>query len=168
MKSLPLVSRHSVSPLISTRLQPGEEKLGRLKPLQRFPKPAIPLKCSLDFLHPAEAVTTQGSDRRRLGGSRRGKSERAFHTPAFGSPFSDHLALRKMHAAAPFGRSEPPRRRRSYGIVTAEDNARNNAKNRRFRATTDSMCSICGRPESAGNPPPAAVSHPRPRVPRWG
>ena len=38
----------------------------------------------------------------------------------FGSPCSEHSALRKMRASAPFGRVEPPGRRRSCCIVTAQ------------------------------------------------
>ena len=71
-------------------------------------------------VHRVSAVTMQLADRRRLGGSRRGKPARSIRTSTFGSLFSEHIALRKMRAAAPFGRCEPPRRRRSYCIVTAQ------------------------------------------------
>ena len=60
------------------------------------------------------------AERRRLGGARRGQSARAMHTPHFGSPFREDFERWKMRASAPFGRGEPPRRRRSYCIVTAE------------------------------------------------
>ena len=48
----------------------------------------------------SEAVTMHGSERRRLGGSRRGKSARAIHTSSFGSPVSEYFALRKRRASA--------------------------------------------------------------------
>ena len=69
---------------------------------------------------PDSAGTMQLADRRRLGGSRRAKSARAIRTSTFDSPFSEPISLRKMRASAPFGRCEPPRRRRSYCMVTAE------------------------------------------------
>ena len=59
----------------------------------------------------------QLADRRRLGGSRREQSARAIRTSTFDSPFGERISLRKMRASAPFGRCEPPRRRRSYCIV---------------------------------------------------
>ena len=62
----------------------------------------------------------QLADRRRLGGSRREQSARAIRTATFDSPFSEHISLRKMRASAPFGRCEPPRRRRSYCMDSAE------------------------------------------------
>ena len=63
--------------------------------------------------------TMQLADRRRPGGSRRWKSGRSILTHAFGSPFSESFALAKALAPAPFGRCEPPRRRRSYCMVSA-------------------------------------------------
>ena len=77
------------------------------------------------------AGTMQLADRRRLGGSRREQSARAIHTPYFGLAFREDFARWKRHAAAPFGRCEPPRRRRSYCIVTAQASAP-----RRFARTT--------------------------------
>ncbi len=65
----------------------------------------------------------QLADRRRLGGSRRGKSARAIRARTVGSPFREHFERRKMPAAASFGRWEPPRRRRSDCIVTVERGA---------------------------------------------
>ena len=70
----------------------------------------------------------QLADRRRPGGSRRWKSVRSILTHAFGSPFSESFALAKVLAPAPFGRCEPPRRRRSYCMVSANlFSARNGA-----------------------------------------
>ena len=62
----------------------------------------------------------QLADRRRPGGSRRGKSVRSILTRAFGSPFSDSFELAKVLAPAPFERCEPPRRRRYDCIVPAQ------------------------------------------------
>ena len=64
--------------------------------------------------HPHLTGTMQSADRRRLGGSRRGKSAGEIRTATFDSPFSEPISLRKMRASATFGRGEPPRRRRSY------------------------------------------------------
>ena len=69
---------------------------------------------------PVEAVTMQLAERRRLGGSQRGESARAIFTPAFGSPFSEHLEPRERRTSVPVGRCEPPRRRRSYWIIAAD------------------------------------------------
>ena len=74
----------------------------------------------VDQLHTRSAVTMQLAERRRPGGSRRGQSARAIHTPYCGSSFREEFERWKMRASAPFGRGEPPRRRRSYGIVTPQ------------------------------------------------
>ena len=64
------------------------------------------------------------ADRRRPDGSRRAKSARAIHTPAFVSSFREAFALREMRARPRFGRCELPRRRRSCRMGTAETRLR--------------------------------------------
>ena len=66
--------------------------------------------------HARGVIQRNGAERRRLGGSRRGKSATAIRSSSVGSSFREHFALRKMRASSPCVRREPPGRRRSANV----------------------------------------------------
>ena len=67
-----------------------------------------------------EGVALKLAERRRLGGSRRDRPTAAIHAQTFGSPSSDFFGRRAIPSFSPFGRCEPPRRRRYDRMVTAK------------------------------------------------
>ena len=67
-----------------------------------------------------EGVALKLAERRRLGGSRRDQPTAAIHAQTFGSPSSDFFGRRAVPSFSPFGRCEPPRRRRYDHMVAAE------------------------------------------------
>ncbi len=109
--------------LISTRLQPGVATATRVQPLQRFSgrrKPLKRLECFREPGHPAKPKPCSWRTAAVSAAQGVGKSEGANCPRAFGSPFSEHFVPWKMRAFAPFGRCEPPRRRRSYCMDPAK------------------------------------------------
>ena len=115
--------RNELRELLATTLALGEE--ARLREFAAASQRVG--RAQLQRLRPLTdqrlAGTMQLADRRRPGSSRRWKSVRSILTRVFGSPFSEPISPRKMRASAPFGRCEPPRRRRSYCMVPAKRRA---------------------------------------------
>ena len=60
-------------------------------------------------------------ERRRLGGSRLGQPRAAIHALTSGSPSSFQGGHRTVFTSSPFGRCEPPRRRRSSAWLRLRD-----------------------------------------------
>ena len=78
---------------------------------------------------PSEGGMMQLTDRRRLGGSRRGQPTASIHPQTFASPARALSACRPSSKISPFGRCEPPRRRRSNRMVPPEGGTPNPVKN---------------------------------------
>ncbi len=72
------------------------------------------------YVPPPEGVMMQVTERRRLGGSRRGQPKASIHPKTFVSPTRKLSACRPISKIYPFGRCEPPRRRRSDRVVPPE------------------------------------------------
>ena len=78
---------------------------------------------------PPEAVAMQLTDRRRPGGSRRGQPKASIQPQTFASPARALSACRPSSKISPFGRCEPPRRRRSNRVVPPEGGTPHPVKN---------------------------------------
>ena len=82
------------------------------------------------------------TERRRLGGSRRGRSVIESHTLIFGSPIGEPFGQREMRGPTPFGRWEPPRRRRYDRIVSASGGTPNEHRPRNLSRFSVSIASL--------------------------